>query len=248
MRWLHDLAQDIGYGAGTLPKNPGFTAVAAVTLALGIGANTAIFSVVEAVLLRPLPFKDPSRLLVLTEYNPGKVEMTGVPFPDYIEWRNQNTVFEKTAAYYHINASNDMVLGGTGSAERVQFSIVTNSFFSILGVQPAQGRGFAAAEEQPGGPKVFLASDALWRRSFGADRAAIGKTFMLDGESYTLAGVMPRGFQFPLGRDIWVPAGVLGERGIHDRISHPYRVLGRLRPGITIQQAQAQMDRIASQR
>jgi putative ABC transport system permease protein len=247
MTWIQDLAQDIGYGARTLRKNPGFTAVAVVTLALGIGANTAIFSVVEAVLLRPLPFKDPSRLLVLTEYNPGKAEMTGVPFPDYIEWKNQNRVFEETAAYFHINASNDMVLGGTGSAERVQFSIVTNSFFSILGVQPARGRGFLAVEEQPGGPKVFLSSDALWRRSFGADPAAIGKAFLLDGESYTLAGVMPHGFQFPLGRDIWVPTGVLGERGIHDRISHPYRVLGRLPPGVTPKQAQAEMDRIAGQ-
>src|SRR5260370_7368225 len=185
MRWIQDLAQDIGYGARTLRKNPGFTAVAVVTLALGIGVNPAIFSVVEAVPLRPLPVKDPSRLLVLTEYNPGKVEMTGVPFPDYIEWRNQNRVFEETAAYYHINASNDMVLGGTGSAERVQFSIVTNSFFSILGVQPAQGRGFAAAAEQPGGPKLFLASDALWRRSFGPDLPAIRKTFLLNATAYT---------------------------------------------------------------
>jgi putative ABC transport system permease protein len=247
MNWIRDLRQDIGYGARTLRKNPGFTKVAVLTLALGIGANTAIFSVVEAVLLRPLPFKDPSQLVVLTEYNPGKVEMTGVPYPDYVEWRNQNRVFEETAAYFHINASNDMVLGGTGSVERVQFSIVTNSFFSILGVQPARGRGFLAAEEQPGGGKVFLASDALWRRSFGADPAAVGRTFLLDGESYTLAGVMPAGFQFPLGRDVWVPIGVLGERGIHDRVSHPYRVLGRLRQGVVPQNVQAEMDRIAKQ-
>jgi putative ABC transport system permease protein len=247
MKWIRDFGQDIGYGARTLRKNPGFSTVAVLTLALGIGANAAIFSVVEAVLLRPLPFKDPSRLVVLTEYNPGKVEMTGVPYPDYVEWRNQNRVFSETAAYFHINASNDMVLGGTGSAERVQFSIVTNSFFSILGVQPVRGRGFLAAEEQPGGGKVFLASDALWRRSFGADPAAVGKTFLLDGESYTLAGVMPTGFQFPLGRDVWVPVGVLGARGIHDRISHPYRVLGRLRPGVAPQQVQAEMDRIAGQ-
>jgi putative ABC transport system permease protein len=161
-----------------LRKNPGFTAVAVGTLALGIGANTAIFSIVEDVLLRPLPFKDPSQLVILTEYNPQKVDTAGVPYPDYIEWKRQHTVFTETAAYFDIDAPNDMVLGLPGSAERVQFSMVTNSFFSILGVQPVRGRGFVASEEQPGGGKVFLVSDALWRRSFGADPNAIGKTFL----------------------------------------------------------------------
>src|SRR5579859_3087903 len=193
MRMIHDLIRDIAFAARTLRKNPAFTAVAVATLAIGIGANTAIFSVVEAVLLRPLPFRDAGRLVVATEYNPGKVDMAGVSFPDYVDWRQQNRAFEETAAYFHVNASNDMVLGGAGSAERVQFSIATNSFLSILGINPARGRGFLATEEQPGGGKVFLASDVLWRRSFGSDPGAIGRTFLLDGESYTLIGVMPPG-------------------------------------------------------
>lgn len=247
MGWLQDLIQDVGYGARMLRRNPGFTAVAVLTLAFGIGANTAIFSVVESVLLRPLPFKDPDRLVILTEYNPGKVDTAGVPYPDYVEWKNQSTVFDETAAYYHIEASNDAVLAAPGSAERVQFSIVTNSFFTILGVQPALGRGFLATEEQPGSGKVFLASDSLWRRDFGADPAVIGKTFLLDGASCTLVGVMPPGFQFPLGRDVWIPVGILGDRGIHDRVSHPFRVLGRLRPGVGLRQVQAEMDGIERQ-
>lgn len=247
LNWAQDLVADLRYGARTLRKNPGFSAAAILTLALGIGANTAVFSVVDAVLLRPLPFKDADRLVVLTEYNPGKVDTTGVPYPCYIEWRKQNHVFDETAAYYQIEASNDIVLGTVGSAERVQFSIVTNSFFSILGVQPKLGRGFLEAEEWPGSAKVFLASDALWHRSFGADPHALGRTFLLDGENYTLVGVMPPGFDFPRGRDVWVPAGSLGERGIRDRVSHPFRVLGRLRHDVGLDRAQSEIDGIQRQ-
>ncbi|HXW56348.1 MAG TPA: ABC transporter permease [Candidatus Cybelea sp.] len=239
--------QDVRYALRTLGADRGFTVVAVLTLALGIGANTAIFSIVEDVLLRPLPFRDPSRLVLLNEHRPGKVDDAGVPYPDYVAWRDRNVVFSETAAYWQTGAVDDIVLGGPNSAERVEYSVVTNSFFSILGVEPAIGRAFAAEDEKPGGAKLFLASDLLWQRVFGGKVGAVGKTFLLDGEAYTLSGVMPRGFDFPRGCDVWIPVGALGTRAVDDRDSHPFRILGRLKRGASVEQARAQIDTIQSQ-
>ena len=238
---------DLQYAVRLLRKSPGFTLVAVLTLALGIGSNTAIFSILEAVLLRPLPFKDPSRLVLLTEYNPSKVDNAGIPYPDYIAYETQNTVFDETAAYWSTGAVDDIVLGGLNSAERVQYSVVTNSFFSILGVHPARGHGFSAENETTSRAKVFLASDALWHRVFGGDPGAIGKTVLLDGEGYTLTGVMPARFDFPQGCDVWMPVGTLADRGMNDRVSHPFRILGRLKRGADVEQAQAQINGIQAQ-
>ncbi len=224
--------------------NPLFSAVCVLTLALGIGANAAIFSVVEAVLLRPLPFKNADRLVDLTEYKSRGVESGGVSYPDYLAWKEQNTVFEQTAAYYLIKASNDIVLGGPFSTERERYSTVTSSFFPILGVQPAIGRGFSASDELPGGEKAFLVSDALWRSVFNGDPNAIYKNYLLDGESYTLIGVMPPGFDFPKGCGIWLPSSTVGNSGLHDRVSHAYHVLGVLRSGANLSQAEAQIEAI----
>jgi putative ABC transport system permease protein len=242
--WLADFFFDLRYGVRQLRASPLLVAVCVLTLALGIGANAAIFSVVHAVLLRSLPFKDADRLVDLTEYKPRGVDSSGVSFPDYLAWKDQNTVFEETAAYFLVNASNDIVLGGPLSTERERYSTVTNSFFTILGVQPALGHGFSARDELPGGDKVFLVSDAVWHSLLGGDPHAIYKSYLLDGESYTLIGVMPRGFDFPKGCGIWVPTSTLGESGRHDRISHAYHVLGRLRPGAKLAQAQAQIEAI----
>ncbi len=241
VNFIETLAQDIGYGLRTLRKSPGFTAVAVLTLALGIGASVAIFSVVDAVLLRAPPFGNASRLIDITEYNPGKVESTGVSYPDYLAWKQGVSAFDETAAYFLIQASNDIVLGGPFSAERAHYSTVTNCFFTILGVQPALGHGFSARDESPGAAKVFLISDALWHGAFGSDHQAIGKSYLLDGESYQLVGVMPPKFDFPKECDLWVPVGTLGQFGQHDRVSHPFHVLGRLRPGVTPAQAEAQI-------
>jgi predicted permease len=241
-QWFETFVQDIRYAFRMLRKSPGFTVVAVLTLALGIGANAAIFSVVESVLLRPLPFKDAARLVGMQEYSPGKADMAGVSFPDYLVWKRQNSVFEETAAYFLISASNDIVLGGPSSTVRARYSTVTNSFFTILGVQPALGHGFSAADEIPGGAKVFLASDALWRDVLGGDSRAIGKTFLLDGENYTLTGVLPPGFDFPKGCGIWVPTSTLGAFGLDDRVSHPFHVLGRLRRGTSLSQAEGQIE------
>lgn len=244
--WLESLWTDIRYGVRMLRKSPGFTAVAVLTLTLGIGANAAMFSIVHDVLLRALPYKDAGRLVDLTEYKTG-VESAGVSYPDYLAWKRQNTVFGETAAYFLINASNDIVLGGPFSTERERYSTVTNNFFSILGVGPAIGHGFSAQDEVPGGAKVFLVSDAVWRTVFGGDAHAIGKTYLLDGENYSLIGVMPPGFDFPKGCGIWVPTSTLGTFGLNDRISHPYHVLGRLRAGTTLPQAEAQIETIQAE-
>ncbi len=244
---LEHFLQDLRYGLRTLAANRVFTAVAVLTLALGIGANAVIFSIVEAVLLRPLPFKDPGRLVLLTESKPGKVDDAGVPYPDYLVWKSQSTIFEETAGYWRTGAVDDIVLGGLNSAERVEYSVVTNSFFSILGVYPARGHGFTAENETPSSPKIFLSSDALWHRVFGGDPAAIGKTFRLDGEAYTLIGVMPSRFDFPQGCDVWIPVGTLGGRGMNDRDSHPFRILGRLKRSADVEQAQAEINGIQAQ-
>jgi putative ABC transport system permease protein len=241
---LRDSLSDLRFGLRQLFRYPVASAVCVLTLALGIGANTAIFSVVEAVLLRALPFKNADRLVDLTEYKSRGVDSGGVSYPDYLAWKEHNTVFEETAAYYLINASNDIVLGGPFSTESARYSTVTNSFFPILGVQPAIGHGFSASDELPGGKKVFLISDALWRTVFGADPRAVYKNYLLDGEDYTLIGVMPSGFDFPKNCGIWLSTSAVGEHGIQDRISHDYHVLGRLRPEISLSQAAAQIEAI----
>lgn len=240
--FLETLWQDLRYGVRTLRRSPGFAAVAVLTLSLAIGANAAIFSIVDMVLLRPLPFRNADRLVDITEYDPGRIDSAGVSYPDYLAWKQQNTAFEETAAYFLIRASNDIVLGGPHSTERERYSTVTNSFFTILGVAPTLGHGFSPEDEIPGGPKVFLVSDAVWRDLFGGDPRAVGKSYLLDGEDYTLAGVMPPGFDFPKECGVWVPTSTLGTFGVNDRISHPYHVLGRLRKGVSIAQAQAQIE------
>ncbi len=190
--WLEDFLSDFRYGLRQLWRNPAVSVVCVLTLALGIGANAAIFSAIHAVLLRPLPFKNSDRLVLVNEYNPGNVAKTGSPYIRYQARAAQNTVFEETGGYWDVSGGDGIVFGGNGSAERLQFSIVTNSFFSVLGVQPALGRTFTPPEAVPGASaRVFLASNSLWRRQLGGNPQALGKTFLLDGESYNLIGVLP---------------------------------------------------------
>lgn len=243
-RLVRDFHSDARFGFRQLLRNPFVSMVCLLTLALGIGANAAIFSVVDAVLLRSLPFQNADRLVDLTEYRPGGVASSGVSYPDYLVWKEQNTAFEETAAYFLINASNDVVLGGPLSTERERYSTVTNNFFTILDVQPSLGRGFSSSDEIPNGEKVFLVSNSVWHSVFAGDARAIGKTYLLDGEDYTLIGVMPPGFDFPKGCGIWVPSGTFGESGLHDRISHAYHVLGALRLGTKLSAAEAQIETI----
>lgn len=238
---------NLRYAARGLRGNPGFTISAVAAMALGIGANTAIFSVVYAVLLRPLPFPQADRLALLTESPAdGSVEKTGVPYPSYSAWSSRSHAFDAMAAYWNVSGDG-AVFGGIGSAERVRFTVATNNFFALLGTQPALGRGFLDSEQQPGAGKVFLASDALWRRKLGGAADALGKRYRIDGEDYTLIGVLPAAFDFPRNCDLWLPIGALDARQIADRVSHPFWVLARLRPGVSLSRAQNEIDSIQRQ-
>lgn len=242
--WLEDFIADLRYGVRQIARNPLVALVCIITLALGIGANTAIFTAVDDVLFRPLPFKDSGSLVLVSEYRPGNVSKTGSPLSRFRTRAAENSVFEETGGYWDVSGGNGMVFGSSGSAERVRFSVVTTGFFSILGVQPEIGRSFSPSEDLPSGANVFLASDSLWHRLLGGDPQSIGKTFRLDGQPYTLIGVLPPDFRFPGVCDIWTPVGTLGAFPISDRVSHQFWMLGRLRRGVSLVQAQAQLDSI----
>src|SRR5437764_15227766 len=186
VRPLEDLWQDLRYGVRVLGKNPGFTLVAVITLALGVGANTAIFSVVNAVLLRPLPFPDPDRVLILYEtIKPAGA--TAISVPNLRDWQQQNTVFDGIAAY----ESGAFNLGGDGGAERLPGTRVEANYFDVLGVRPQIGRTFLKGEDEAGRDRVVVLSYPLWRDRFGADAGIAGKTVPLNGQNYTVVGVMP---------------------------------------------------------
>jgi putative ABC transport system permease protein len=237
---MSTLRQDLQYGARMLVKKPGFTLVATIALALGIGANTAIFSVVNAVLLRPLPFAEPDRLVRIWESNPGRgwPEFSASE-PNYYDWARQNEVFEQVAALQGATFN----LTGTGEPERIIGVFATANIFQTLGVAPVYGRSFLDEEDRPGAPRVVILSHAIWQRQFGADTALVGKTINLNGESSTVVGVLPAEFRFTSGTELWVPlARKLAES---NRSNHILSVFARLKPGVTLEQAEANMATIA---
>ncbi|HEV8204650.1 MAG TPA: ABC transporter permease [Pyrinomonadaceae bacterium] len=240
---LADFWNDLRYAIRLQRKNPGFTIVAVIALALGIGANTAIFSVVNTVLLQPLPYKDPERLVMVWE------EATKAGYPqdtptaaNFVDWRTQNQTFEGMAAI----ADDSFNLTGTGDPERLEGQRVSTDLFPLFGVEPQIGRVFAAAEDQPGNERVVLLSYGLWQRRFGGDAGIVGKTLQLNGAGYTVVGVMPARFQFPTPDDeVWVPIAFTQEDAAN-RNRHYLRVVGRLKPGFSLAQAQADMSTIAT--
>ena len=235
------LWQDLRYAARLLAKRPGFTAVAVLTLALGIGANSAIFSVVNAVLLRPLPFKDPDQLIRIWEtfYPSG---WGSVSVPNLKDWREQNDVFTGIAAFQ----TSSFVLQNGDYPERIASASVSADFFDLLGVPPHSGRFFVEGEDQPGRQQVVVLSDQLWKRSFGADPNVIGQSVSLSAEKYTVIGIMPPGFRYPSRlTELWVPL-VPPANQAANRGNHWLQVLGRLKPAVTIDQAREQMTTIAS--
>jgi putative ABC transport system permease protein len=240
---LADFWNDLRYAVRLQRKNPGFTIVAVIALALGIGANTAIFSVVNTVLLKPLPYKDPERLVLVWEENSKQGYPTDTPTAaNFIDWRNQNQVFEEMAAF----TPTSLNLTGSGEPERLIGRRVSASLFPLLGVEPQLGRVFTAEEDQPNSERVVLLSYRLWQRRFGGDAGVVGKTLTLDGRSYTVVGVMPSRFQFPtVYDDVWVPIAFSAPEAA-DRGSHFLEVLARLKPGVTLTQAQADMSTIAT--
>ena len=249
--WSLDmLMQDIRYGVRMLRRNPGFAIVASVTLALGIGATTAIFSIVNAVLWRDLPYRDAGRLVQLWETNPERnwTEAECAP-ANVADWRNENRSFEDIGAYFG-NAREAWVsnyaLTGAGEPERLKGISVTANFFSVLGVQPALGRSFAAEEEWQGKDDVVIMSAGLWQRRFAADPSIIGRTVSLDGRPRTVIGVLPASFKFNNAAvDVWVPLGWTPQNVASTRRPHYLRVVARLKPGVSVEQAQMDVQRIA---
>lgn len=243
MNMLGDFWQDLRYGLRMMVKNPGFTVVAVIALALGIGANSAIFSVVNTILLRPLPYKEPDRLVMVWEDASKHGYPRDTPAAaNYLDWREQNQVFDSMAAI----ADQSFNLTGTGEPERINGRRVSSSLFPLLGVEPQLGRAFTAEEDQPGANRVVVMSHSLWQRRFGSDRNIIDKPLMLNGESYRVIGVMPQHFQFP-SRDVelWVPIAFTQQEAA-SRGRHYLQVIARLKPGVSLEQAQAEMSAIAA--
>src|SRR5579864_59862 len=233
---MHSLLQDIRYAARTLRRNPGFTTVAVVALALGIGANTAVFTVVNGVLLRPLPFPEPERLVSLSAMTEGLPFAMAPALPDqlYLEFRNQDRYLEKLAAF----DTNQVNMTGAGEAASIPACYVTPDYFSVLRARPALGRTFSSDEDRPGRDHVVVLSHRLWQAHFGGSAAAIGKAFKLNGESYTVIGVMPPSFNFPAGTDLWVSTAVQ----IQEHNSMLLSVIGRLKNGASLSSVAAELD------
>jgi putative ABC transport system permease protein len=233
--------QDIRFGFRTLLRSPPTSAVALLTLALGIGANTAIFSVVNGVLLEPLPYPDPDALVVVLESNPGLgFPRFSVSPPNFDDWRHQNQVFESMAA---ISRGRFNLTGGD-RPEAVPGEQVTPELFRVLGVQPVLGRGFLPEEGRPGGPRVAVLSHGLWQRRFGSDRAALHRQILIDGESFTVIGVMPPGFELRSQTQIWLP--LPWDFTPDSRGGHFLSVLARLKPGVSLEKARTEMKAIAA--
>ena len=232
---MHTLLQDVRYALRMLAKSPAFTAIAIVTLALGIGANTAIFSMAESFLVHPISLPNIDRLVMLSIYQKAPASAA-----DYLDWKAQSASFEKMEAY----RQDDMNLTGGNAPERVFGSRVTPEFFAALGVQPAMGREFSTSEGEPGHSQAVILSYGLWQQRFAGDPQILGKRVGIDGQECTIVGVMPKDFDFPVPSDLWTPlAFTPAERA--DRAHRTLHVIGLLKPGISLPRAQSEMDTIA---
>jgi predicted permease len=248
VRWLEELWQDLRYGAHMLLKNPGFTLIAVITLALGIGANAAIFSVVNAILLRPLPFKESDRLVWLYGAQ-AQIRGSSHSPADFLDYQAQNRSFEQMAAVRNLS----FTLTGEDRPERIDGRIVTANYFSLLGIEPALGRNFTPKDGEPGAGRVVLLSYNFWQRRFNGDRETIGRTLTLNSESATIIGVMPPGFNED-GLNLWanprriVPDFATGSRRdlVTVRNTKYLQVIARLKPGVTLPQAQTDINTITA--
>jgi predicted permease len=240
------LIEDIRFGLRSLRRNPGFTAVALLTLALGIGANTAVFSIVNGVLLNALPFGDPDKLVVLFESKPNFKEGS-ISYPNFLDWQRENRGLASIAAYRPDSFS----LTGSGEAEQVPGEMLSAGFFSTLGVKPLIGREFTSQEDQLGAGRVALVSSGFWKRKLASSPDVLGRRIILDGEGYTIIGVVPANFHLTLpnfndNRDVFVPIAQWTYPYFRDRsYALGMKAIGRLRPGISLAQARADMDRVA---
>jgi putative ABC transport system permease protein len=239
---------DIRYGLRQLLKHPGFTLVAVLTLALGIGANTAIFSVINAVLLRPLPYPQADRIVFLSEADKSSPTLSpfSLSLPDYLDWRRDNTVFENLAASHHDSLTLTDIPGR--SPEQISGSAVTANFFKVIGLSPQLGRTFIEDEDKAGGPFLVVISDRFWARIFQRDPGVIGKAITFQNQPATIVGVMPPEMTSPSDTDVWFPLMRRANNGVwQNRVIHPWIFgWGRLKPGATIEQARTEMNAIAA--
>jgi putative ABC transport system permease protein len=245
VHFVEVLLQDLSYGLRMLRRNPGFSLVAIATLALGIGANTAIFSVVNGVLLNPLPYPHPEQLVTVHESRPN-FSYGAVSYPNFRDWQKNNHVFSALAAMRAWAFS----LTGTGDAEQVNGLFITSDLFPLLGIKPVLGRGFAAGEDEIGAPPLVLIGRGLWERKFGASSEVLGKSITLDGRNYSIVGVMPGvlelGHDFQ-SNDVYVPLGQWSNPLLTNRVAGlGIHLIGRIRDGVTPQQASTDMDRVAA--
>ncbi len=238
---MNSIVQDLRHAWRLVRRQPGFAMTAILTLALGVGANTAIFSVVQAVLLRPLPFRDPDRLALVWETNPRRARFRNVANPgNFLAWKERNQVFEDMAAFTPWKAN----LDGEGGAERVPIGTVTSSFFSVLGVGPQLGRGFEPEDAMAGAPDVVVLSAGLWRQRYGADPAVLGKSVIVFSRPATVIGVMPDGFDVPLGARLWTL--VRFDEEARASRGRWHATVARLKPGVTIERARNDLAAIAA--
>ena len=240
---LAQAGRDLRYGVRSLRLQPGFTAAAVVTLALGIGANTAIFTIVEAVLLRPLPYREPGRLVHVFEIDLAQAERRNASYPEYLDWRRLNRTFEEIAGY----DGGSRTLIRDDVAERVDVGQVTANFFRTLGVSPYLGRAFEDGEDGRDAARVVLLTYDAWQRRFGADPAILGEAIRLNGIPHTVVGVLPADFEFALrgSAELWLPLWVSAAQE-ERRYQHWLDLIGRLRPGVTIEQAEADLGALAT--
>jgi putative ABC transport system permease protein len=237
---MNNLWQDIRYGARSLLKKPGFSFVAVLTLALGIGANSTIFSFVNAILLRPLPYANPERLVLLDENSTKRnVASMGVSYPNFLDWREQSRSFEDIAAY----SETSFTLVGAGEPEQLRGARISHGLFEILGVSPQLGRTFREEEDRPDSDSVVLLSYGLWQRRFAGDASVVGKTISINNRARTVIGVMPAGFRFPEVADAWLPLAL--DTKMWTRNDHGLSAIARLKPNVTLEQSQSEMVAIA---
>jgi putative ABC transport system permease protein len=237
------LLKDIRYGIRSLAKRPALTIIAVITLAVGIGANSAIFSTINALLLKPLPFPDQERIVAIWDNVPSRgVERNEVAIANYLDWTAQSKSFEQLGLYTWWSTN----LTGSDSPERVQGFLVTTNFLDITGVKPMMGRGFSPDQNQPGKDAVVVLTYSLWQRRFGADPNIVDKTILTNGIQRTVIGVMPPEFNFPKGAEIYAPLRMTPEL-VRSRGSHGYLGIGRLKTNVTVASAQAEMSQIAGQ-
>jgi hypothetical protein len=236
------LSQDLRYALRMFRQSPGFTAIAVLTLALGISANTALFSVVNGVLLNPLPYPHSEQIVAVYAATPG-FDRAPITYLNFLDWQHDNQTFSSMAIY----RNQDYNVTGSSDAERLSGYMISADFFSALGVNPVLGRTFSREEDQVGAAPVVILGGGLWKRKFGASTDILGKSLTLNGTSYLVVGVIPASFAFyGHDRDVYTPIGEWRDPSFRDRrISVSAHAVGRLKPGVTLAQAKADMDAIA---